>query len=339
VRKSAILGHVRELTKTQARRCGTEYIFKNAINSPHTLMESIAPTVFRQAAELWLEMKVPSMKPSSRNSTRYSVNKHIVPKFGRMNLNQVNKFAAQRWINELVAGKKLAPKTIRNLVKLLKLILAWNEIPTSWRLALPEIPPLEQRWFTQKEVVLLVEAAAGQYKVLFRLAYATGARAGELFGLRVEDVDFKRGVVVIQRSTFRNEETSPKSKNGYRTIFLDAVTLQILRTHLAGRTTGRIFSTRLGSPLKDGDVCRSVLGPLCTRLGIPHGGMHAFRHGRVSRMFATGVPDGVILKEVGHSSLLVTNIYLHFEDAKRREYAETNALIDPSDPTFSTGQD
>jgi integrase len=63
-------------------------------------------------------------------------------------------------------------------VKLLKLILAWSEIPTSgWKLALPEIPPKEQRWFTADEVTRLIEAAEGQYKVLFRLAYATGARA------------------------------------------------------------------------------------------------------------------------------------------------------------------
>jgi integrase len=141
--------------------------------------------------------------------------------------------------------------------------------------------------------------------------------AGELLGLHVEDINFKRGVVTVRRSTFRNEETSPKSANGYRTIFLDKGTLLILKDHLDGRTAGRIFSTRVGSPLKCGEVCRYVPDPLCKRLGILRGGMHAFRHGRVSQMFATGVPEAVILREVGHSSLKVTNIYSHFDDEKR----------------------
>jgi hypothetical protein len=52
--------------------------------------------------------------------------------------------------------------------------------------------------------------------------------------------------------------------------------------------------TKLGNPLKVGDVNRYVLRPICKKLGIPHGGMHAFRHGRVSKMQDEEVNEKII---------------------------------------------
>ena len=187
---------------------------------------------------------------------------------------------------------------------------------------MPEIPEEEQRWFTAEEVEEIVEAADGQYRVLFRLAYASGMRAGELFGLHIADFDFDASTVRVQRSTFRDLENSPKSQKSHRTIYLDALTLKMVREHLAGRSAGRIFMTRLGTALKDGEVNRDVLKPLCRRVGLPVGLMHAFRHGRVSKMQDAGVNERVILTEIGHSTLRMTRRYTHFSPEQRRATAE-----------------
>jgi integrase len=245
----------------------------------------------------------------------------VNPKFSGKLLEQVDKQAVQLWINELAASG-LKPKTVSNIVKMLKSILNWSEVGTrDWKLRLPEIPEEEQRWFTAVEVEKIVEAAEGQYKVLFRLAYATGMRAGELFGLHVTDFDFDSNTVRVQRSTFRNLENSPKSQKSRRMIYLDALTLKMIREHLAGRMSGRIFMTRLGTPLKM-DVNRDVLKPICSQLGIPVGTMHAFRHGRVSKMQDAGVNEKVIQTEIGHSTLRMTRRYTHFSPEQRRATAE-----------------
>lgn len=87
-----------------------------------------------------------------------------------------------------LSASGLKPKTVSNVVKVLKSVLNWNDVGTrDWRLRLPQIPEIEQRWFTSEEVERIIEAAEGQYKVLFRLAYHTGCRCGELFALRVEN--------------------------------------------------------------------------------------------------------------------------------------------------------
>jgi integrase len=164
----------------------------------------------------------------------------------------------------------LEAKSTSSVVKVLKSILNWNEIGTrDWRLRLPEIPDEEQRWFTEEEVETIIGAAEGQYKGLFRLAYASGMRPGELFGLHVSDFDFSIGTLKVQRGTFRNFEDTPKTQRGRRTIYVDRWTLDMIRELLAGRQSGRAFTTNLGTPLKDGDVNRDVLKLSAGRSGFP----------------------------------------------------------------------
>ena len=128
----------------------------------------------------------------------------------------------------------------------------------------------------------MIEVAEGQYKALFALQFATGMRFGEIAGLHVEDLDFSELVVYIRRSTFKHEEVTPKSKAGHREVDVDAGTMAIVKSHLGDRTSGRVFESRNGTPLVNGNVNRYVLKPLCKKIGIPVGTTHAFRHGRVS---------------------------------------------------------
>jgi integrase len=101
------------------------------------------------------------------------------------------------WIAE-VRSTGLQPKTIVNLWKLFRAVMNWHaqqndEPKRAWYPTLSTIPEQEQRWFTQDEVRCIVEAASGQFKALFHLAAYSGLRSGELAGLHVEDLDFKRG--------------------------------------------------------------------------------------------------------------------------------------------------
>ena len=59
---------------------------------------------------------------------------------------------------------KLAPKTIHNVWKILKLIL--GKPTREWTIRLPGIPEKEQRYFTPEEAKKIIDAAEGQYKPL-----------------------------------------------------------------------------------------------------------------------------------------------------------------------------
>jgi Phage integrase family len=173
----------------------------------------------------------------------------------------------------------------------------------------------------------------GQYKYLFQLARATGMRSGELFGLRVEDLDLEHAIVHVRRSVWGHLEVTPKTDAGFRDVDIDAQTVRMLKEHLGDQKTGLVFSSRNNTPLVNRNINVHVLRVICKRLEIPNGGMHAFRHGRISELQAKGVPGDLITRWVGHVNLKITSLYTHFTDEFRKE---TIARLDPKTQVAST---
>jgi integrase len=167
-----------------------------------------------------------------------------------------------------------------------------------------------------------VDARTGQYKMLFHLARYTGLRDGELCGLNIEDLKLEDGVIEVRRAMWNGIEGRTKTKCGNRNVFIDSATIRMLREFLDGRKTGRLFQTRVGTPLENRDICRRMLTPFCKKLCIKPGGIHAFRHGRVSHMQVNAMSSDFVKNQIGHSSLRVTSNYTHFEHRQGREIAE-----------------
>lgn len=326
MRRAVVLGMKRELTKPEAKRKLLDIITEEGVNTPTHLDRSLkSSVVFSDIADAWEAKRLPELKESSRYTAPRLLAKYLRPFFGQMPLEQIKTGVINDWIADL-RRKGLEPKTVHNLWKMFRAVMNWHaqqndEAPRRWFPALPTIPDNEQRWFTQDEIGQIVNAANGQYSVLFHLAGASGMRAGELFGLHVDDLDQNRGVIHVRRSVWRGQEVSPKTRKGYRDVWIDSATVQMLNEFLSGRTCGRVFQTRNGTPLSS-EVIRLVLHPLCDRLGIARGGLHAFRHGRVSHLQANNAPPDFTKSQVGHSSLRTTSGYTHFSDGFKREITE-----------------
>ena len=316
VRLAVVLGMKHELTKCAAKLKLLGMITEAGVNTPSHLERSLkAPVVFADVADLWEQKRLPQLKISTQDSAPHQIAKHLRPFFGALPLESIKTGVINDWLAGLVK-LGLEPKTIHNQWKMFRAIMNWHaqqndEPKRAWYPSLPTILDTEQRWFTQEEMSRIIAAATGQYKVLFHLAGFSGLRSGELSGLHVEDIDFVRGVVRVRRSVWRGREVSTKTKRGYRDVFLDSNTLRVLKEHLGGRTTGRVFQTKNGTTLENHNIVRQVLKPICKRLGIAPGGMHAWRHGRVSHLQASNVPADFTKSQVGHSSLRTTSGYTH----------------------------
>jgi integrase len=321
------LGDRSAMTKPEARRKLAEIIAALGINTPQHLEKATKPAVtFNSIADRWEAVRLPALFTSSRFIAPLTLKKHVRPFFGEMAVEEIKTGTVNDWIRTLVV-KGLEPKTIHNCWKHLRAVVNWHlrqqdKPKVAWYPDLPELPEHEQRWFRQSEINRIVDAAPGQYKMLFRLAGFTGLRCGELCGLRVEDVKLDDGVLEVRRSVWEGHEGETKTRAGRRTVFLDSVTLEMLRTYIGPRTTGRLFQSSRGTALVNREICRLVLYPICQLLGIPKGGLHSFRHGRVSHMQASGLPGDFIKNQIGHSSLRVTSTYTHFEHQQKREMAE-----------------
>jgi integrase len=324
-RVSVPLGAVNELTKTQAKLRLRQLLEADGVNTEEHLARAIRPvTTFAQEAEWWRTNKLSLLKPSCQETMGQHIDKYLVPRFGTRAIDDVDERRVQEFVADL-NRTTLAPKSIRNIVGVLKQILGkgrWRD----WRLVLPEVPQKEQRFFTPEEMRLIINAAKGQWRVIFAMLACTGLRCGEVCGLHVEDLNLAACQIMVKRGIWRGLEISTKSKRSYRLVDIEPTLAEMLRQHLNGRTTGRVFATKLGTPFGK-DNLRRKLRDLLLQLGLKPAGLHAFRHGRVSILQENKVPGDLIKAWVGHSSLRTTSRYTHFGPKFRQEMATEVGLL------------
>src|SRR2546422_9549312 len=69
----------------------------------------------------------------------------------------------------------------------------------------------------------------GQWRVLFATLASTGLRAGEAFGLHVDDLDLTAGKVYVRRSVWNGHEVTVKTKRGYRVVNIEPTLVTMLK--------------------------------------------------------------------------------------------------------------
>lgn len=353
-RKASVpLGSTLTMKKPEAKRKLRAMLQEMGLNDDAHLERTTAGVItFGAEAAWWKENRLPIFKPATQEAMGSHLQKYLMPRFGSLPMSAVDERRVQEFITDLTRteyalpkGRKrrLSPKSIENIIGVLKLIVGpkvWRE----WNIRLPENPPKEQRFFSAEEMRLIVNTAKGQWKALFATLAGTGMRCGEAFGLHVEDLNFVAGTIYIRRSVWNGEEVTVKTKKGYRVVNIDPSLAELLKAHLDGRRGGRVFQSRNGTPLAKGNV-RRKLKEILKSLKLPTGGLHAFRHGRVSVLQASGVPGDLVKEWVGHSNLQTTSLYTHFQEDFRQRvacelglFAQENVAgklpVSPNSPSF-----
>lgn len=166
-----------------------------------------------------------------------------------------------------------------------------------------------ERYLEKEEIgLLLKECRRSKSPYLYAVtvfALATGARKGEILGIKWEDVDLKRSTV-----TFRD------TKNGEtRSVHLSESVLECLKEEC----TKRIILSEYVFPRGDGK------GPACIRTaweqavekaGLKNVCFHSLRHTAASHMAMGGSSVLEISKILGHKSISITSkIYAHLSTA------------------------
>jgi integrase-like protein len=87
--------------------------------------------------------------------------------------------------------------------------------------------------------------------------------------------------------------------------------MEMLKTHLNARTSGLVFQSKRKTALVNCVVLNKHLHPLLRKFGLERGGMHAFRHHRISTLVMAGTAVEVIKKWIGHGSEEMIRRYTH----------------------------
>ena len=288
-KRSVVLGFKKDMTKSEAKRKLKEIIRQEGIDLPTYVIPSTES--FAQKVEKSEQTYVVKRKPSNQDLMRYHLKVYLLPKWGRTSVEMVTAQVVNEWV--VVS------------------CLSWN-----WRRR--SSVKITERTYEKRAKALHrrregchPEAAKGQDKVLFKLAAETGARAGELCALTVDDLLFQHNVIRINKSMYRQKVGSPKSKNATRWVNVKPYMMEMLKAHLNDKTEGLVFQSRRKTPLVNSTVLNKHLHPLLRKLGLERGGMHGFRHHRVSTLVMAGTAIEVIKKWIGHGSEEMTRRYTH----------------------------
>lgn len=293
-------------------------------------------------AASWERKILPNWKGSSAINARSHLRRYLVPFFGKSQLRDVGPELIQQFISSCPAGGKTVRNVVMTLRSLWTTAKAWGYVSHNAfdGLVLPEIARRERFFFSLEEIQKILRAAEGPYRTFYWLVAETGLRAGELCGLRVDDLDVENGLVRVRQSVWRGKSQAPKSKKAVR----EAAISPDLAAHLAAyvrtwRPNERrlLFATRNGTPWLADLVLKRHFRPLLKRLGIavPKGdGLHAFRHAVATEMDRRGVPLAVRTRRLGHSDARLTlDTYTHaVSEDERRFVAELGRILDPIGP-------
>ncbi|MCD8047217.1 MAG: site-specific integrase [Clostridiales bacterium] len=234
-------------------------------------------------------------------------------------------------------GKGLSAKTTLEHHRLIHVVLeqATREglVPfnVADRCTLPKVQKHEPNYFQPEQIAAIRDALEQEpikWRTLTHLLLITGARRGEILGLKWASVDFDHNTLHICNNILYSPdvgiyEDSPKTATSDRFITVPSETMQLLRQYRAWQNSERlrlgeyyqnqdfVFSQETGGPMHP-DSVTDWLNKFSKRHDLPHVSPHAFRHSMASLLYFNGVDSVSISRRLSHAQVSTTaNIYAH----------------------------
>jgi integrase len=275
-------------------------------------------------AVFYAETFVPKVLPTFRKNTRIRYEalwrQRVATAFGSMRLDQIDESALRGFARSIEIEKRKAKGPVGFVRTLLREAAQLGLIDAAPRLGagvikdakkLPAAPTLA-------EVEDLVAKSTGWIKIAVALGVYAGLRSGEIRALRVGDIDLDVGVIRVVRTFSADEEEQPKGDKE-RIVPVAPQLADILRTAMQGKGKDeRVVVTNRGTtPCRQHVLSRLV--ELQVRLGARRTwSVHALRHAFCSHLVRVGVGIEAVRALAGHSSIRVTNRYVHATGADLR---------------------
>lgn len=245
----------------------------------------------------------------------------------------------------------LSPKTILEHHRLISSILAQaeKEMLIPYNPASKATPPRpvkpEPNYFQPETIYAILDAADTEsikHRIFIYLAVCTGARRGELAGLKWDNVDLATGQVNINHGLYYSSKRGiyeGATKTGeHRSLKIPVEVTTLLKRWRREQAElrllngdrwqdgGYIFTQDDGSPMHP-DTWTGWLDKFSKRHSLPHINPHAFRHSAASALIANHIDVVTVSKVLGHASPNTTSqFYAHMiDDAKT---AATDTIAD-----------
>ncbi len=165
-------------------------------------------------------------------------------------------------------------------------------------------------------------------RAMLELLYSSGLRAAELAGIRLQDIDLRKGLVKVTGKG-NKQRIIPVGKSALQSIQCYLPVRQKLKSKHSGDI---LFLSKSGKALDSRQIYVLLQGYI--KLIANHKGFspHTLRHSFATHLLARGADLRAIQEMLGHSDLSTTEIYTHVtmeEVMKEYQKAHPRAKDDP----------
>ena len=320
----------RQLEKSKRDRADEEKRETEKLNTPFDIL-----------AKEYIGWAKANKKSWQDDNSRYEM--HIKPAIGKIPISEVSTFHLEKLKSNLKKSG-LRDGTIKHVMVLIRQMYNRGSV---WEMVQGKNPVSETikshkgflrvkdnvrtRFFSKEEAGQLL--AAIREKSLkthdqCHLSLYRGLRMGEVFSLKVGDVDFTHQVAHVR---------DPKSGLS-RTMYLTPDIEEVLKRNIpdGAKKTDLIFPNRKGGKIRQlSKAFNRAVGDLKLNKGVKDprdkAVAHTWRHTFASWLTMEGVPLPTVQKLLGHQTLEMTLRYAHLAPSHEREAVEkiSPGLLEP----------
>ena len=329
---------------------------------------------FSEFTEIWKrDYGSKELAPSTYKRYCRMLETRLLPYFGHFYINKIKptdimkfydllekdtQLVRKKGNNGSKIKKPLSGKTILEHHRLLRAMLHkavyWQLIVANpaERVQPPKARKPKRRSYDDEQTKILLEnlellpSEDTKYKVAIILTVFTGVRLGELMGLEWQDVDFKNGIISINRSSQYLADRGvftkvPKTESSIREIAIPEFIISLLEEYklwyeeqksIYGElwmNSDRLFVQADGKPMHPSTISKWFV-KYVGQIGLPVINFHGLRHTNASLLVAQNIDIAVISARLGHAQISTTlDFYVHplLSHNRKAGYALENLLL------------
>lgn len=329
---------------------------------------------FSEFTEIWKrDYGSKELAPSTYKRYCRMLETRLLPYFGHFYINKIKptdimkfydllekdtQLVRKKGNNGSKTKKPLSGKTILEHHRLLRAMLHkavyWQLIVANpaERVQPPKARKPKRKSYDDEQTKILLEnlellsSEDTKYKVAIILTVFTGVRLGELMGLEWQDVDFKNGIISINRSSQYLSDMGvftkvPKTESSIREIAIPEFIISLLEEYklwyeeqksVYGElwtNSDRLFVQADGKPMHPSTISKWFV-KFVGQIGLPVINFHGLRHTNASLLVAQNIDIAVISARLGHAQISTTlDFYVHplLSHNRKAGYALENLLL------------
>ena len=277
------------------------------------------------------------------------IDRFLIPEFGHMKLTAIKPIHVQTFILKLtettakiknngIKEHSLSPATVQRYLTCLKSILRQAvkqdlisvNPADSHKLTMPKAVQPKVDIFSKQEAQQILSCLVNeelQFQVLIQLAIMTGARRGELVGLKFSDIDYQKNQVVFQRSAIKISgqpiTTKPPKDYEVRTVTVNQFCIELIRQlkeekekdkeRLGDKWVGDDWLfTQWNGEIMHPSTPTKWFSKFLKKYGLKHRKFHSLRHTSATLLLYGGLDIKQVQGRLGHGDIETTNRYLHY---------------------------